>query len=102
MNLRNCGSCDSPFYAEHPQARFCPSCAGARRYDAQVRMRMKKRQGVEYLPHCAKCGAETMRGHSYCLACATLRRLDLQAKYARRARARVSEADFQAENQRHR
>jgi len=100
--LRTCGACDSTFIAPTAQTRFCPSCAGSRRYDAQVRMRLKKATGSEFPPHCARCGADTIRGHSYCLSCATIRRLDLKANHERDRRLQIAETDFEAQNQRRR
>ncbi len=100
--LRTCGACNNPFLALYAQTRFCPSCTAARHYDMRVRMRLKKAMGREFPPPCARCGQETIPGHSYCLSCATIRRLDLKNVHAREARSRVASADFEAQSQRHR
>jgi len=59
-------------------------------------MWLRKSRGVEIPPHCAKCGQETAKGHSYCLGCATIRRYDLRNARERERRRRALEADWEA------
>ena len=102
VSVRTCGSCDSPFTSLTAQARFCPSCAGSRAYDMRIRARLKRTTGRVYPPHCARCGRDTIAGHSYCLSCATIRRLELRNAHDREQRAKTAQTDYEAQNLRHR
>jgi uncharacterized Zn finger protein (UPF0148 family) len=66
-------------------------------YDSEVRRRLKAR-GILMDNHCAKCGAPAQRGHTYCLGCATIRRLEGAYRKEVKRRARETLADVVAES----
>jgi hypothetical protein len=96
MTLHSCGACNARFADGSRATKFCPSCTASRAYDSRVRSRFRETMGVNLPPHCALCGEPCPSGHSYCLGCATIRRLNLDAARKRESDARLRKADLEA------